>query len=398
MEENQTVVEIGRPCETRTFGLRVWRSCRSLSRSSVRTSRTSGGSTEASLFAATRAPYLNRQKGIWRALRVDRRRRRHETATSPPASEGEGRPAARTPAGRSSPTATARTSRPSGRRSSRARHDADGRRRRRGATSASTRRSSPTSSTPTASAASRCSSRGSATRAGDVRAWATLVHAVRRRRPGHRDPARASTPRSSSPSRPATCAARTCRRVLERRRGAAGVAGRARTTCGCWKTRADSLLEFDDTAGAAKVTLVMESGHKVVLDDGAPGGHASRTRTAASIKFDAAGQRRRSRRTRPSSITAPALNVHAATATFDGIINCTTLIASTRRRLAVVHARRGEHLVSERPRLAARRAVVPLAAARGRPACAPRATRPVLQKYEDADASSTRSSPTRSTR
>ena len=35
------------------------------------------------------------------------------------------------------------------------------------------------------------------------------------------------------------------------------------------KSRAKSLLEFDDTEGAAKVTLSMQSGHKVVLDDSA---------------------------------------------------------------------------------------------------------------------------------
>jgi uncharacterized protein involved in type VI secretion and phage assembly len=36
-----------------------------------------------------------------------------------------------------------------------------------------------------------------------------------------------------------------------------------------WKTRAGSRLEFDDTDGAAKVTLSMQSGHKLVLDDAA---------------------------------------------------------------------------------------------------------------------------------
>jgi uncharacterized protein involved in type VI secretion and phage assembly len=35
------------------------------------------------------------------------------------------------------------------------------------------------------------------------------------------------------------------------------------------KTRAGSLLEFDDTDGAAKVTLSMKSGHKLMLDDSA---------------------------------------------------------------------------------------------------------------------------------
>ena len=35
------------------------------------------------------------------------------------------------------------------------------------------------------------------------------------------------------------------------------------------RSRADSRLEFDDTAGAAKVRITMASGHQVVLDDSA---------------------------------------------------------------------------------------------------------------------------------
>ena len=39
------------------------------------------------------------------------------------------------------------------------------------------------------------------------------------------------------------------------------------TTSGCCGPAADSRLEFDDTTGAEKVTLTMQSGHEIVLDD-----------------------------------------------------------------------------------------------------------------------------------
>jgi uncharacterized protein involved in type VI secretion and phage assembly len=93
------------------------------------------------------------------------------------------------------------------------------------------------------------------------------------------------------------------------------------------QSRSGSRLEFDDSAGAAKVTLSMRSGHQLVLDAG--GSEVTlRHANGASIVIRASGA---IEITANSSVevNAPLLNVHAATANFDGIINCTTLIAST---------------------------------------------------------------------
>jgi uncharacterized protein involved in type VI secretion and phage assembly len=92
------------------------------------------------------------------------------------------------------------------------------------------------------------------------------------------------------------------------------------------KTRSGSLLEFDDTEGAAKVTLSMRSGHKLVLDDASSEvslAHAN----GCIIKFNAGGQIE-VQANATVEITAAAVNVHAPVATFDGIVNCTTLVAS----------------------------------------------------------------------
>ncbi len=92
------------------------------------------------------------------------------------------------------------------------------------------------------------------------------------------------------------------------------------------KTRSNSVLEFDDTEGAEKVTLQMESGHKLVLDDSAQtvtlshsSGHVITFTAAGAVEIQANST---------IDLTAAALNVHAPVATFDGIINCTTLISS----------------------------------------------------------------------
>jgi uncharacterized protein involved in type VI secretion and phage assembly len=93
------------------------------------------------------------------------------------------------------------------------------------------------------------------------------------------------------------------------------------------KTRSGSLLEFDDTAGAVKVTLSTASGHQVVLDAGGSSitvQHAN----GSVITLNAAGQVE-VRANATVEITASAVNVHAPVATFDGIVNCTTLIASS---------------------------------------------------------------------
>ncbi len=93
------------------------------------------------------------------------------------------------------------------------------------------------------------------------------------------------------------------------------------------KTRSGSLLEFDDTDGAAKVTLSMKNGHELVLDEAASEVRLTHA-NGSVLRFNAAGQIELQANA-TVEITAAAVNVHAATSTFDGIINCTTLIAST---------------------------------------------------------------------
>lgn len=93
------------------------------------------------------------------------------------------------------------------------------------------------------------------------------------------------------------------------------------------RTRSQSLLEFDDTAGAAKITISTASGHQVVLDDGASSitiQHAN----GSLILMNAGGQIE-IRANATVEVTAAAMNVHAPAANFDGIVTCTTLIAST---------------------------------------------------------------------
>jgi uncharacterized protein involved in type VI secretion and phage assembly len=96
------------------------------------------------------------------------------------------------------------------------------------------------------------------------------------------------------------------------------------------RSRSGSLLEFDDTQGRAKVTITTAGagggpGHRVVLDVGASevtvahSGGSTITLTANQIQLRASGS---------VEVTAPTLNVHAGTASFDGIVNCTTLNAS----------------------------------------------------------------------
>lgn len=92
------------------------------------------------------------------------------------------------------------------------------------------------------------------------------------------------------------------------------------------RTRAGSLLEFDDTQGAAKVTLSTSQGHKVVLDEGGRQVEVTH-QDGSSVTFTAAGQIQ-VRANATVEITASAVNVHAPTAVFDGMISCTNLIAS----------------------------------------------------------------------
>jgi uncharacterized protein involved in type VI secretion and phage assembly len=91
------------------------------------------------------------------------------------------------------------------------------------------------------------------------------------------------------------------------------------------RTRAGSLLEFDDTEAAPKVTVSTRSGHSVVLDDG--GQTVTITHSGgSSITFTAAGVIE-IRANLTVDVYASAVNVHAPMATFDGVVKCQTLIA-----------------------------------------------------------------------
>lgn len=91
------------------------------------------------------------------------------------------------------------------------------------------------------------------------------------------------------------------------------------------RTRSGSRLEFDDSAGGAKVTLTTKGGHQVVLDAGGAGQvtvkHAGGTvvrLNAASVEVTCTGT---------VNVSAAKVNVDAATSTFNGIVKCTTLVA-----------------------------------------------------------------------
>jgi uncharacterized protein involved in type VI secretion and phage assembly len=91
------------------------------------------------------------------------------------------------------------------------------------------------------------------------------------------------------------------------------------------KTRSGSLLEFDDTTGAEKVTISMQKGHTLVLDEGAQEVklvHAN----GCTIKLNVAGQVSITANS-TVEINASAVNVHSPAAIFDGVIQCTSLIA-----------------------------------------------------------------------
>ncbi len=91
------------------------------------------------------------------------------------------------------------------------------------------------------------------------------------------------------------------------------------------RTRSGSQLQFDDTAGAAKVTLSMQSGHKVVLDDEAQQVTISHS-NGCTIQINVAGQVSITANS-TVEITAAGVNMHAPSVVCDGILQCQTLIA-----------------------------------------------------------------------
>jgi uncharacterized protein involved in type VI secretion and phage assembly len=92
------------------------------------------------------------------------------------------------------------------------------------------------------------------------------------------------------------------------------------------RSRANSLLEFDDTAGGTKVTLSTEHGHKVILDEGTQQLQVTH-QNGSTVTFTAAGQIQLNANA-TVDITASVVNVHAPTAVFDGMISCTNMVAS----------------------------------------------------------------------
>lgn len=93
------------------------------------------------------------------------------------------------------------------------------------------------------------------------------------------------------------------------------------------KTRSGSVLQFDDSAGAAKVTLSMQSGHQLVLDDAAQSVTLTHS-NGCRIEMNIAGQVSINANA-TLEITAAGVNVHAPTVICDGLVQCQTLITSS---------------------------------------------------------------------
>jgi uncharacterized protein involved in type VI secretion and phage assembly len=93
------------------------------------------------------------------------------------------------------------------------------------------------------------------------------------------------------------------------------------------KTRSGSLLEFDDKAGSAKVTLSMKSGHRIVLDDSGPT-LTIRHSGGSSITFEASGNVSITCKG-ALNITATSVMVKAPSTTHTGSITCLALTATS---------------------------------------------------------------------
>lgn len=93
-----------------------------------------------------------------------------------------------------------------------------------------------------------------------------------------------------------------------------------------WKSRAGSMLQFDDSQGAAKVTVSMQSGHKLVLDDAAQELTVEHS-NGCRITMNIAGQVSISANS-TVEVSASLVNIRAPMVQCDGTLQCTTLIAS----------------------------------------------------------------------
>lgn len=87
------------------------------------------------------------------------------------------------------------------------------------------------------------------------------------------------------------------------------------------KTRAKSVLEFDDKDGQAKITLKMQSGHTIEMTDSGSS-ITVRHQNGSSIKLESSGSITINANSR-FVVNAASVQVNAATSTFSGKITCT---------------------------------------------------------------------------
>ncbi|SFU59553.1 phage baseplate assembly protein V [Pseudoduganella namucuonensis] len=93
------------------------------------------------------------------------------------------------------------------------------------------------------------------------------------------------------------------------------------------KTRSGSQLQFDDTQGAFKVTLSMESGHQIVMDDSAQ--EVSITHSnGCKIVLDISGKISITANSMVD-VNASLINLHAPTVMCDGLVQCQTLVTNS---------------------------------------------------------------------
>ena len=93
------------------------------------------------------------------------------------------------------------------------------------------------------------------------------------------------------------------------------------------RTRSGSLLEFDDSEGAARVTLSMRNGHRLVLEE-TPAQVTLSHANGCEVVMEVSG-RVRIQANATVEVRANALNVHATTSTFHGDVICKNLTCQT---------------------------------------------------------------------
>jgi uncharacterized protein involved in type VI secretion and phage assembly len=111
------------------------------------------------------------------------------------------------------------------------------------------------------------------------------------------------------------------------------------------RTRAGSRVEFDDTSGSPKITVTTSGGNQLVLDDGGRSAELS-TSSGHKVSLDDSGQQVTVAHAMGCSITlsatsvdisgnvsvsvtAPTVSVSAPMATFSGVLQAATVIATT---------------------------------------------------------------------